>query len=104
MKVIAGSLEIPKKWPGNEIVTVEGSYTYNDGFQDMITHKFCYLWLPQWDISAPDGSAYAGGGGWSGGNGECPTIQEKSDEFRVALRDAERHWESDKPRPKSKQK
>lgn len=97
VRVVAGRVNFPREWPGSEIVTVEGSYSYDNGFHDLITHKFCYLWLPNWNISMPDGNGYAGGGGWSRGNGECPTIQEKADEFRIALRDAKRVLDSKKP-------
>ena len=104
-EIIADQPDIPKEWPGEEIVTVEGSYTYDDGFHDMNTQKFCYIWLPSCSImgrideSTGRRAGYTEApGGWNGGIGECPTIEDKKSQFRAALRAAKQHWDSDAPR------
>jgi hypothetical protein len=69
-------------WPGNEMVTIEGQYTYNNGFGDTFTHKFCLLWLPHWSLQmpSPNGGGWSGGGWTNGSNETCP-LREKENEF-----------------------
>ncbi len=63
-------------WPGSEMVRIEGQYTYDDGFGDKTTQKFCYLWLPQMQFDGPTaggpGRTVYHAGGWSNGDAYCP--------------------------------
>jgi hypothetical protein len=69
-------------WPGKEVVTLEGSYTYDDGFGDLHPYKFCYLWTAPWNLTMPppNGGGWSGGQ-WSGGKRGCPSVQEKLTSF-----------------------
>lgn len=73
-------MEDQSLWPGNEVVTLEGSFTYNDGFGDLYPYKFCYLWTAPWNLTSPKAGGRSGGQ-WSGGKQGCPTVQEKVNEF-----------------------
>jgi hypothetical protein len=81
-------------WPGKEIVTVNGSYTYDNGFSEFITHKFCFLWVAQWGLHMPppSGAGWGGGGwGWGMGKEPCRTVEEMRNEFtgtRQHIKDA----------------
>jgi hypothetical protein len=77
-------------WPGDEIVTMNGSYSYADGFNDTISHDFCFIWLPPWNLQVPipNGAGWSGGQ-WRGGTQGCPTVQEEVNEFRGFKRHVE---------------
>jgi hypothetical protein len=66
-------------WPGNQVVTFEGHFTYNDGFDDKITKNFCYFWLPHWyvHVLTANGAGWAGGG-WKGGEPPCLIVGEEN--------------------------
>src|SRR5262249_16817847 len=69
-----------RHWPGGEIVTLEGDYTYTNGFDDThFTKKFCYLWLAPFTFPAPGNWSQ---GQWSGGYQGCPSVAEKITEFK----------------------
>ena len=75
-------LKDQRSWPGKEIVILEGSYTYRNGFDDSLSGTFCYLWLPPWDLTMPTPTQGGWSGGqWSGGKRGCPPVQEKINEF-----------------------
>jgi hypothetical protein len=59
-----------KDWPGRITVVVSGWYAYDNGFGDVSPdRKFCYFWLPDWNIQGRQQGW--GGGGWSAGAEEC---------------------------------
>jgi hypothetical protein len=68
-------------WPGKEIATIEGEYSYDNGFGDIFSHKLCILWLPRWNLSmpAPNQGGWSGGG-WTGRDQFCP-LQERVNDF-----------------------
>jgi hypothetical protein len=70
-----------RKWPGDEIVTMSGQYSYTNGFDDTISHDFCFLWIPPWNLQPPIQGAPSSGGQWQGGTQGCPTVQEEVDKF-----------------------
>jgi hypothetical protein len=71
-------------WPGKEIVTVNGSYAYDNGFGESISHNVCFLWMPGWSLQMPNPNQGGwGGGGWGWGTGRepCRTVEEMKNEF-----------------------
>lgn len=83
-------------WPGREFVTIDGAYTYDDGFGDTISHKFCFLWMAPWNQnSIPPMSVGWFGGGWaSDGKEPCRTVEDMKAEFDETKRHIE---ENSKP-------
>lgn len=73
-------IEDQKLWPGNEIATIEGQYTYTNGFGEIFSHKFCVLWLPHWHVVGPNGAGWDGGG-WSGRSESCPLLERENEFF-----------------------
>ena len=45
----SGKFDDAHPWPGDEVVIMKGSITYNDAFE-IQTKGFCYLKLPVWQI------------------------------------------------------
>lgn len=76
---LPSTLSDQSKWPGDEYVTFEGNFVYDNGFGETIPNRFCYLWLPDWHLGVVGNSR--DNGGWMGGKGSCPTVQEKITEF-----------------------
>lgn len=77
-------LKSGEAWPGNEFVTVEGSYTYENGFDERFTQRLCYVWVPHWLLPKPYNW---GGGGWDNENGgqPCRTVQDFANERLARL-------------------
>ncbi len=51
----------PETWPGDETVEISGVFTYNNGFDDIITKRFCFRWLPMFSYSVGNRSQGIGG-------------------------------------------
>lgn len=64
-------------WPGKDITTIDGSFTYDNGFGESITQKFCFLWM----IPVMHGGQGSGGWGPRMGHAPCATVQEMNDQF-----------------------
>ena len=67
-------------WPGKELSIIKGEISYDNGFGDTITQRFCYSWLPPWQLNETSPARGWGGGGWTGGP-EC-RIGAALNEFR----------------------
>jgi hypothetical protein len=68
-------------WPGKQMVTFAGSYTYDDGFGDIASQNFCAIYVPFWWADTPMQGYPAGGGSWSNLRQECPPVQDFLDAF-----------------------
>jgi hypothetical protein len=77
-------------WPGKEIATIEGQYTYSNGFGDALSHKFCVLWLPTWNLQVP----IPNGGGGAEEDGPEPTKIALSNRGRMNFLDSRNTWKT----------
>ncbi|MGA7693793.1 MAG: hypothetical protein WCA76_02125 [Candidatus Sulfotelmatobacter sp.] len=71
-------------WPGKEFVTVDGSFTYDNGFGEPLTQRFCFLWMAPWSLTMPAPMTGGWGGGawaWGGGKEPCRKVQDMENEF-----------------------
>ena len=46
-------------WPGEEAFVFRGTFSYDNGFGDVVSQEFCLMWLPEWKFE------YRGIGGGS---------------------------------------
>lgn len=66
----------PKDWPGTETTEINGVFKYNDGFDDVVTKRFCFRWLPMFSYAGPT---------YSQGIGGMPTCEDTLSTIQWAL-------------------